>query len=182
MNTEKLGVYTYKQNDEEKDYQFTFKTDLTAREKISFIDTAVNNLYSGGLYLGVIKNVIIGSIIIKFFTDVDLSHYEGEFNDIEKFINDTNIIEIVKANAKDGLFDELERQISINLKIVTGVNVNDIGFELNGFLKNVLNIVNVNDYSTLVDFAKKVNSMKDSITPDTIVNAYANTVLNPITK
>jgi hypothetical protein len=174
MATEKKGVYTYKNDNSEKDYLFNFKTSLTAREKLAFVSAAVDTLYSGGLYLGIIKDTIINSIIIKMFTDIDLSHYEGEYNDIENFINNTNIIDILKVNIEEGLLDELNKQININLQIITGVNVNSINYELTGLVKKIVGMVNMEDYSNLMDFAKKINEMNGNLTPESIMNAYAN--------
>ena len=111
MKEMKNGVFTY--NNES--YNFEFKTSLSAYDKQVFVKTVVGNLVDDAGYDAVIKDLIFDFVIIEVFTNIDTSFInmeDDEGNDInpiipiEHFLEETNVVDIVKENMETGLLDE----------------------------------------------------------------------------
>ena len=111
MKEMKNGVFTY--NDES--YNFDFKTSLSAHDKQIFVKSVIDNLISDDLYDVVIKDLIFDFMIVAVFTNIDTSFINMKDDDgdninpiiiIEHFLEETNVVDIIKENMDDGLLEE----------------------------------------------------------------------------
>ena len=162
----KAGVYSY--ND--KNIDFEFSTNLVASKKISFVNLVVDTLVSEN-YNFIIKDLIFDYVIIQLFTDVDTSDIGG-IDMIEEFLEQTNIVDIVKENAKNGLIEELKKSVELNIEYRTGIHTNPINEAITSLVKTLEKKTNEIDLTSAMEMAKTFSKMTDDFTPESIVKAY----------
>ena len=179
MNEMKMGVFTYG----EESYNFNFKTSLSAYDKQVFVKTVINNIVNDDYYDVVIRDLIFDFTIVEVFTNVDTSFIYAKDEDdkdidpillIEHFLSNSNVIDVVIANMEDGLLDELNRAIDLNVQYLTGIQTNPLSESVANLLSTLekkINEVNLND---MMDMAQKFAGMTDGFTIENIVNAYMN--------
>lgn len=179
MKEMKNGVFTY--NDES--YNFDFKTHLSVYDKQMFVKSVVSNLVSDDGYDAVIRDLIFDFVIIDVFTNIDTSFIEmkdDNGNDIspiiliEHFLEETNVVDIVKANMEVGLLDELNRAVDLNIQYFTGIHPNPLNEAIARLVYTLENKVNEVDLDSMMSMAQKFASMTEDFTLDNIVNAYIN--------
>lgn len=175
----KNGVFTY--NDES--YNFDFKTYLSAYDKQVFVKTVVKNLVNDDGYDVIIKDLIFDFTIIEMFTNIDTSFINMKDNNgddiypvilIEHFLEETNVVDIVKANMEVGLLDELNRAVDLNIQYLTGICPNPINEALARLVSTIEDKINKIDLDSAMDMIDKFANMKEDFSVENIVNAYMN--------
>ena len=175
----KNGVFTY--NDES--YNFDFKTYLSAYDKQVFVKTVVKNLVNDDGYDVIIKDLIFDFTIIEMFTNIDTSFINMKDNNgddiypvilIEHFLEETNVVDIVKANMEVGLLDELNRAVDLNIQYLTGICPNHINEALARLVSTIEDKINKIDLDSAMDMIDKFANMKEDFSVENIVNAYMN--------
>ena len=170
--TVRTGVYTYNGVEE----TFTFYTTLRAVDKINFINL-VTNVLVGDNYYSIIRDLIFDFEIIDIMTDVDVSNIRNA-NDavsaIEDFLENTNIVEIVKANIEDGLIEELNKSVDDNIEYRTGIHKNPIAESLSHLLNTLENKVSDIDTDSMMNMAEIFSGVSGELTADKFIEAYAN--------
>lgn len=169
----KTGAYTY--NDESRNFEF--RTDLSAAEKLKFVNSVVSLLVDENHYNSVIRDLIFDYYTIKIFTTVNTEELDNSLtflNDVEDFLLSTNIVEIVKANAFPTLFDELNKAVDDSIRYLTGVHPSPLSDALSSLLSTLEKKINEVDLDSMMGMAQKLASMTGEFTPDSIVNAYMN--------
>ena len=71
-----MGVYTH--ND--VDYNFNFATDISAYNKLVFVNSVVETIVSDDNYNSIVRDLIFDFNIVKVFTDVDTSFVNSILN------------------------------------------------------------------------------------------------------
>lgn len=179
MNEMKNGVFTYKN----EDYNFDFKTSLSAYEKLTFVKTVVGNLVDDNSYDFVVRDFIFDFAIIDIFTNIDTSFIDMKDEDgedinpiilIEHFLEETNVVDIVKANMEIGLLDELNKAIDLNIQYITGINPNPLNEALANLVFTLEKKINEVDLDSMMSIVQKFNGMTEDFTLDNLVNAYMN--------
>ena len=179
MKEMKNGVFTY--NNES--YNFEFKTSLSAYDKQVFVKTVVGNLVDDAGYDVVIKDLIFDFVIIEVFTNIDTSFInmeDDEGNDInpiiliEHFLEETNVVDIVKENMETGLLDELNRAVDLNIQYLTGIHSNPINEAITSLISTIEKKIGEVDLDSMMSMAQKFAGMSEDFTLDNIVNAYMN--------
>lgn len=179
LKEKKNGVFTYK-NDS---YNFDFDTSLSAYEKMLFVRKVVGTIVDYNSYDVVIKDLIFDFTIIEMFTNIDTSFAimkDEDGNDInpiiliEHFLEESNAVDIVKANMEDGLLGELIRAIDLNIQYITGINPNSINDAIVNLLSTIEKKVNNTDLEDMMKMAQKFAGMTEDFTLENIVNAYMN--------
>ena len=167
----KTGVYTH--NDVEE--AFNFYTNLRAIDKIRFVNTVTNTLIDDNYY-SFIKNMIFDIAIVHIFTDVDVSDIMTSNNaigEIEDFLESTNIVDIVKANAEDGVIEELNDAVDLAIEYRTGIHKNPItesfGHLLNTLEKKISDI----DTGKMMEMAQIISGISGELTADKMLEAYS---------
>ena len=179
MKEMKNGVFTY--NNES--YNFEFKTSLSAYDKQIFVKTVVGNLVDDAGYDVVIKDLIFDFVIIEVFTNIDTSFInmeDDEGNDInpiipiEHFLEETNVVDIVKENMETGLLDELNRAVDLDIQYLTGIHSNPINEAITSLISTIEKKIGEVDLDSMMSMAQKFAGMSEDFTLDNIVNAYMN--------
>jgi hypothetical protein len=169
----KTGAYTYKN----ESIPFNFYTELRAVDKIKFINAVCDTLIDTNYY-SVIRDLVFDFQIVNVFTDVvvpELQDSPSPISIIEEFLDDTNIVEIVKANVDKKLIAELEKAVDENIEYRTGIHKNTLEDALTSLLHTVEQKINDVDTEGMMEMAMKLNSISDELTPDRILQAYSET-------
>lgn len=169
----KTGAYTYKN----ESIPFNFYTELRAVDKIKFINAVCDTLIDTNYY-SVIRDLVFDFQIVNVFTDVvvpELQDSPSPINIIEEFLDDTNIVEIVKANVDKKLIAELEKAVDENIEYRTGIHKNTLEDALTSLLHTVEQKINDVDTEGMMEMAMKLNSISDELTPERILQAYSET-------
>ena len=179
MKNTKLGVYT--RNDET--YNFNFTTNLSVNEKRIFVRTVVGALVDGMNYDSVLRDIIFDYTTILMFTDVDTSSLKTVNEDgevitdmelLEDFLLETNIVEVVRANAFPTLFDQLEDAVDKSIEYRTGVHPSPLNDALASLLSTIERKVEEIDLGGAMEMVQKFVGMTGEFTPESVVNAYMN--------
>ena len=168
----------YKRNDES--FSFEFATDLTASKKITFVNSVVDTIV-GNNYNSLIRDMMFDHMIIQMFTNVGNSYFkdaDDKIDAIEHFLEETNIVEIVKANMKIGLFDELNNAVNKAIEYRTGIHASPIADTLANLFSTIEKKINEIDLSNAMEMVQKFAGMTGEFTPESIVNAYMNSELH----
>ncbi len=169
----KTGAYTYKN----ESIPFNFYTELRAVDKIKFINAVCDTLIDTNYY-SVIRDLVFDFQIVNVFTDVvvpELQDSPSPISIIEEFLDDTNIVEIVKANVDKKLIAELEKAVDENIEYRTGIHKNTLEDALTSLLHTVEQKINDVDTEGMMEMAMKLNSISDELTPERMLQAYSET-------
>jgi hypothetical protein len=179
MKEMKNGVFTY--NNESKN--FDFSTSLSAYEKQIFVKTVVQNLIDDDYYDVIIRDLIFDFTIIEMFTNINTSFIEMKDENgedispiilIEHFLEESDVVGIVKANMDDGLLDELNRAIDLNIQYLTGIQPNSLGEAVSNLLSTLETKINEVDLDSMMGMAQKFAGMTEDFNLEGLVNAYMN--------
>lgn len=173
MNSMKTGAYIY--NDEL--YNFNFYTNISASDKLKFVNSVVSILIDENNYHSIIRDLIFDFYIVDVFTDVDTKDLKSSpvfINDVEDFLLSTNIVEIVRANSLPYLFDELNSAVDKSIEYLTGIHPNPLSDAFTKLIFALEKKVSEVDLDSVMTMAQKFASMTDELTSDSIVNAYMN--------
>lgn len=179
MKEMKNGVFTY--NNE--DYNFDFVTSLSAYEKQMFVKTVINNLIDEEGYDVVLRDLIFDFVIIEMFTNIDTSFINVKDEDgndisqiitIEHFLNESNVVDVVKANISDELLDELNHAIDLNVRYLTGIHTNPLGEAVANLVSTLEKKINEVDLEGMMGMAQKFAGMTEGFNLENLVNAYMN--------
>lgn len=167
----KMGVYT--KNGEES--TFNYYSTLRSVDKIKFVNYVTNTLV-GDNYNSVIRDIIFDYAIISIMTDIDTSDIDNSnspINDIEDFLDETNIVEIVNANVPE-LIEELDKAVDLAIEYKTGIHKSPIAESLSKLLNTINDKVSGIDTEKMMEMAQVLSSMAGELTADKAVDAYFN--------
>lgn len=158
---------------------FTFKTYFTTSEKAEFV-SAVTNVLVGDDYLPMLRSIFFDYYIIGMLTDVDMSIDEKDesaeiIDKIESFLEETNVIDIVKASIEDSLIDELNEAIDMNIEYRTGIKKNSLNDALSSLVNTLEEKLKDYDMEDAMQMVEAFSGITGDFTPQNIVNAYMNT-------
>lgn len=173
MKEMKNGTYFY--NGES--YNFNFATYLSAYDKLNFVHSVTDVLVNDTDYNFVIRDLVFDFFIIDIMTDIDTKEFKDSsffVNDVEQFLEETNIVDIVKANMEIGLLDELNNAVDLNIQYRTGVRMYPIENSLSSLLSTLEKKIKEVDLTAMAEMAQKFAGMTGELTADSIVNAYIN--------
>lgn len=173
-NEVKTGVYTI----DGKDNPFAFYTSLNAYRKSQFVVSVCNTLV-GDNYNYVLDDLVFDYFIVAIFTDIDVSEVQKSDNGIsamEEFVDKFKpVIDTVKANAVDGVFDELRNAIDLNIEYRTGIHINPILSSLANLLDTLNNKFSGFDLDKMMEIAEPMSKIAGELTPEKMLDAYAKT-------
>ena len=171
MKNIKMG--TYIRGDEA--CNFNFGTDLSIADKARFVNSVVDLVVNDEYYNSVIKNLVFDFYIIDFFTDIDTTELHESLSfveDVEQFLDETNIVEIVKTNASTALFDELNNAVNKSIEYRTGIHPNPLNEALSSLMSTLEKKINEVDLNSAMGMAQKLNGMGKDFNLENLVNAY----------
>ena len=171
MKEMKAGAYIL--ND--KYYDFNFVTNLSAADKLNFVNSVVDLIVDENSYNSIIRDIIFDFYIVDIMTDVDTTELKKSLtflNDVEDFLFSTNIVEIVRANAFPTIFDELNIAVDKSIQYLTGIHPSPISDSIASLVSAIEKKINDIDTSSMMEMANVFSRMTGEITPESIVNAY----------
>lgn len=166
------GVYTY--NGE--DFTFEYKTDLSVEEKDIFVLNVCDIIIDED-YHSLLRNLAFDLQLIDVFSNVDLGEMKKAENNIsliEAFIKETNIANIIKVNLKEGLLEELDEAIDVNVEYRTGIHKNVLGEALASFIKTLESNIEGVDAKTMMEAADALSGLGGELNMDNLVQSYIN--------
>ena len=177
MKNIKMGTYVH--NDET--HNFNFGTDLSAHDKTVFVRTVVDTLVDDTTYDSIIRDMIFDFVVVRLFTDIDTSFVKAVNDDgeeisslipIEQFLEETNVVDIVKANMEIGLLDELNDAVNKSIEYRTGIHPSPISDSLDSLLSTLEKKINEVDLSSAMEMAQKFAGMTGEFNLDNVMKAY----------
>ena len=177
MNDMKTGTYISTIDGYEETYNFGFRTDLSSADKLKFVNSVVDLLIGENYYNSVIRDLVFDFYVVDIMTDIDTTKFkESSFfvNDVEQFLEETNIVDIVRANAFPTLFDELNKAVDNSIQYLTGIHFNPLNEALANLVNTLERKINNVDLDSMMSMAQKFMNMTGELTTENIVNAYIN--------
>ena len=174
----KTGTYFYG----DESYNFNFSTTISMSKKITFVNTVADTVVDDN-YNSILRDIMFDFMLVKIFTDIDTSFLkvEDEYGNIitdidlvEHFLDETNIVNIVKANMEDGLLESLNTAVDKAIEFRTGIHPSPLNDALASLLSTLENKVNEIDLSSAMGMAQKFAGMTGELTPESLMNAYMN--------
>lgn len=173
MKNVMMGTYIHG----EELIDFNFGTDLSVADKQKFVnsvvDLVVNDLERK--YNSVLRDLIFDFYIIDFLTDIDTSEFKKSsffVNSVEQFLEETNIVDIVKANASPTLFDELNNAVDKSIEYLTGIHTNPLNEAITSLVNTLEKKINEFDMASMMEMAQKFAGMTGKLNADSIAKAY----------
>lgn len=169
---------TYFKGDES--HNFNFYTDLSVANKVKFVDSVVNLLVNDTHYNSVIRNLVFDFFVVDIFTNIDTTELKNSdtfLNDVEQFLYDTNIVDIVKANA-NYVIVELNDAVDKSIQYLTGIHPNPLNDALASLLSTIERKINEVDLDSMMGMVQKFANMTDGFNMDDFVNSYMNSDLH----
>lgn len=179
MKNVKTGTYFYN----EENYNFNFATDLSAYRKMMFVNDVVNTIIDGDRYDSIVRDLIFDFGLVSILTNIDISfiHQTDDKGSpinpivfIEQFLEETNVVDIVKANMKVGLLDELNKAVDKSIEYKTGIHPSPLNEALASLINTLEKKVNEFDMSSAMEMVQKFAGMAGDLNVDSIVDAYLN--------
>lgn len=174
MINAKTGVYTL--NGEE--HSFEFVSSIPASRKVNFVESVTNALVDeeNKNYSSVVRDLIFDFYIIAAMTDVDVVDIanRGDIDEIEDFVNETNIAGIVKANADKMFIQSLSDAIDVNLEYRTGVKIDQISKALGSLLNTIENKIPEFDMDEIMNASEIFSQISGELNAEKLLDAYAN--------
>lgn len=179
MKEARTGTYIY--NGEYRN--FNFYTELSAYDKLVFVNSVVDTLVDDFNYNSIIKDLIFDFNIVMMFTDIDTSfiNAKDDYGDtinpiipIEDFLLETNVVEIVRANVPSYIFDELNNAVNLSIQYRTGIHYNPVGEAIANLISTFEKKVAKVDLDSMMDVVQKFAGMTEDFTLDNAINAYMN--------
>ena len=174
MINAKTGVYNFN----EKEFSFNFLTNLPASMKVSFVESVTNALIDedNNNYNSVIRDIIFDFYIIVAMTDVDVTDIanSGDVDKIEEFVNETEIVSIVKNNTEDGLIQSLGDAVDANLQYRTGIKIDAISKSISSLLNTIERKIPEFDMDEVMSASGLLSQIADDFSPEKMLDAYAN--------
>ena len=172
-NDIKTGVY----NRNGEDFAFDFKTSLSAIDKVYFVNSVTESLIDDN-YNYVLKDLIFDFYIVEVFCiDFDTSDIlksESPIENIENLFDETNIVDIIKANVDADVISELRDAVDLNIEYRTGIHSNPIAESLSSLLDTIESKIEGVDIDSMMELAQKMNGISGELTPEKMLEAYAN--------
>ena len=173
-NNIKLGVY----NLNGEDFTFNFKTSLSAIEKVYFVNSVTESLIDDN-YNYVLKDLIFDFYIVDVFCiDFDMSDIfksESLIENIENLLDETNIVDIIKANVDADVISELRDAVDLNIEYRTGIHRNPIAESLSDLFSTIERKIEGVDLDAITSFAQDMRGISGELTMEKMLEAYANT-------
>ena len=157
-----------------KTFEFKFFDNLNTKEKINFVNGITNTLVSEN-YNSILRDILFDFYLASMMTDIDFS----EMNDmadnigfIEDFLEETNVVDIIKANVREGLIEELNRALDINLEYRTGVKINSLNDALTSLFSTIEKKFDSIDVEEMMPVIMSLKDVVGQIDSSQIVEAY----------
>lgn len=161
----------------EESFNFDFYTNLSTAKKVEFVNSVTSLVVDGVNYNSVIRDLVFDFYLIDIFTDINTVDFKTSdffLNDVEEFLEETNIVDIVKANVEVGLIEELNKSVDLNIEYLTGIHPSPLNDALTSLMNTIERKISEVDLNSMMEMASKFSGMTEDFTLESIVNAYLN--------
>ena len=148
-----------------------------------FVNYVVNSIVEDDRYDSIAKDLVFDFGLVSILTDIDTSFIKQRDNEgnyinpiifIEQFLEETNVVDIVKVNVVDGLLDELNKAVDKSIEYRTGIHPSPLNDALASLFSTLEKKVNEFDMGGAMEMVQKFAGMTGKLTPENVVNAYIN--------
>lgn len=167
-----INTDTYTRNNEE--VEFAYKINLTMSQKIEFVSAVVDTVVGDDYYYPMLKDMIFDFHLVNFFTDVFDNSSSFTIDEIEEFLNETDVADILKINIDFDLLTELYDSVDKAIEYKTGIHISPIEDAIKSLLDTVERKFRDIDVDSMTGMAKVFEKLQGDITPDKMLEAYAN--------
>lgn len=175
----KTGVYV--QNEDE--FKVDIKTTISASDKALFVKIATSLLFDEDEnYYSILKDMAFDFALVATFTNIHTDYIlesDDVYKEIEDLLEDTNIADIIIANAGVELINDLKKSVDENIEYRTGIHKNMVMDGLGKLLDTLDNKIsnfnfelNDNDAANILETLTNVSS---SVNMDNIIEAFSKT-------
>ena len=158
------------------DIEFNYCYDIPMSQKIAFVDSVVSPVVGDDYYYPMIKDIMFDFRMIQFFTDIDTDVVDGDdvIDQIVKFLESTNAADVVKASVSFDVVQELYEAVDKAIEHKTGIHPSPVADGIASILKMAEEKLSSIDVDSANAMAKVFGNMQGNITPDKMLEAYAN--------
>ena len=182
MNSAMNGIYIVGENV----YNFEFYTKLSVADKLRFVNSVSDILVDEKNYNYIVRDLLFDFFVIDVFCiDEDtrekvyeLKHSNSFVNDVEHFLNSSNIVSVIKENVEYGLIDELNNALDLNIQYRTGIRPNVLSESIAKLINTIEKKIDGIDTDSMMSVANLLYNAKDEFTTENIVNAYISSGIN----
>lgn len=180
MKEIKVGTCIYN----EESFNFEFKTNLSAHEKLIFVNSVVDKIVDKDNYNSIIRDIVFDFAIVEVFTNIDVSFEEQKDEDgndihpivfMEQFLEESNVVDIIRENVEIDLLKELNKAVDLNIEYRTGIHPNYLNEALVDLVSTLEQKVKNFDLDSVMNVASKFGDMKEELTMENLVKAYTST-------
>lgn len=170
------GMTTYTNVRNGATTEFNYCYDIPMSQKIAFVDSVVNPVVGDDYYYPMIKDIMFEFRMIQFFTDIDTDVVDGDdvIDQIVKFLESNDAADVIKVSVNfdvvQGLYDAVDKAIEYK----TGIHPSPIADGIASILKMAEKKLSSIDVDSANAMAKVFGNMQGNITPDKMLEAYAN--------
>lgn len=158
------------------DIEFNYCYDIPMSQKIAFVDSVVNPVVGDDYYYPMIKDIMFDFRMIQFFTDIDTDVVDGDdvIDQIVEFLKSNDAADVVKASVNFDVVQELYEAVDKAIEYKTGIHPSPIADGIASILKMAEEKLFSIDVDSANAMAKVLGNMQGNITPDKMLEAYAN--------
>lgn len=158
------------------DIEFNYCYDIPMSQKIAFVDSVVSPVVGDDYYYPMIKDIMFDFRMIQFFTDIDTDVVDGDdtLDQIVEFLESTNAADVVKVSVNFDVIQELYEAVDKAIEYKTGIHPSPIADGIASILKMAEEKLSGIDVDSANAMAKVFGNMQGNITPDKMLEAYAN--------
>lgn len=163
--------------------EFNYFTRFNMSNRVAFIDAVVESVVGDDFYYPMLKDMIFDFQLMARFSDVSINDYIGDIKEmengelldaIEKFMNETNIGTIMKLGIDINELQILMDGVDKAIEYKTGIHPSPIADGVASILKMAEEKLSGIDLDSANAMAKVFGNMQGNITPDKMLEAYAN--------
>lgn len=174
-----MATGKYKNLVDEKEFDFEYKESLTISKKLLFVNNVSDVVVNGGNYNLLLTDLYFDFTLVRFLTNIDLSDIlssENNIDEIENFINSTDVIDVLYNNITD-LIIELKEAVRMNVRYKTGIETNTVSDVIKDLLNKFSKLVDDVDMNEFLRIGKVLVDNTNKTMPEAIVDAYAKSEL-----
>lgn len=161
--------------------EYTYESNISMSRKQMFVTSVCKNVVSDGNYRYLLRDILFDYFVVKYFSDIDMSEFDGnevDANDfidgIENFLDVTYVANVIKSGMDDGVLNQLNKAVDSNITYITGVNHNSVSDSLVSLIKMISDKIDSIDFNSISEFIPVIaNSLENGeFTMDSLFSAY----------
>jgi hypothetical protein len=156
--------------------EFNCYLDIPMSRKLAFVDSVVDPVVGDDYYYPMLKDVMFDFRMVQFFTDIDTGVVDGDdtLDQMVEFLESTNAADVVKVSVNFDVVQELYDAVDKAIEYKTGIHPSPIADGIASILKMAEEKIAGIDVDSANAMAKVFGNMQGNITPDKMLEAYAN--------